>query len=147
MTLPTWSPALQVKGYGIASPIRNFPEKVALALEKNSAIAKDYLGGKMKQLGDVNIASILPRPESIPTPILVQKGSGYPRPHVSIPSSAPHGALCSKTTISRGFSPREESLTTSICTLGRNGDLHTMLGAKVPDETLLRKSMKLAKVQ
>ena len=59
----------------------------------------------MKQLGDVKIASILPRPEMIPTPILGQKGSGDPRPHVSIPRSAPHGALCSKTTISRGLLP------------------------------------------
>ena len=32
--LPTWSPALPVKGYGIASPLSNFPEKVSLALEK-----------------------------------------------------------------------------------------------------------------
>ena len=59
----------------------------------------------MKQLGDVKIASILPRPEIIPTPILGQKGSGDPRPHVSIPRSDPHGALCSKTTISRGLLP------------------------------------------
>ena len=101
----------------------------------------------MKQLGDVKIASILPRPEIIPTPILGQKGSGDPRPHVSIPSSAPHGALCSRTTISRGFSPRYDSLTTGICTLGRNGDLRTMVGAKVPDETLLRKGKKLDKVR
>ena len=80
ISLPTWSPALPVKGYGIASPISNFPEKVALALEKSSAKAKDYLGGKMKQLGEVTIASILPRPERSPTPILGQKGSGDPRP-------------------------------------------------------------------
>ena len=105
ISLPTWSPALTVKGYGIASPISNFPEKVALALEKSSAKAKDYLGGKMKQLGDVNITSILPRPERILTPIIGQKGSGDPRPHVSIPRSAPHGALCSKTTIPRGLLP------------------------------------------
>ena len=147
MTLPTWSPALPLKGCGIASPISNFPEKVALALEKISAIAKDYLGGKMKQLGGVKIAYILPRPERVPTPILGQKGSGDPRPHVLIPSSAPHGALFSKTTISRGFSPREKSLATGICTLGRNGDLRTMVGAKVPDKTFLRKGMKLAKLQ
>ena len=146
ITLSTWLTAPPVKGYGIANPISNFPEKVALALEKSSTIANDYLGGKMKQLGDVKIASILPQPERIPTPILGKKGSGDPRPHVSIPISAPHGALCSKTTISSGFSPREKSLNTVICTLGRKGDRGTMLGAKVPDETLLRKGMKLAKV-
>ena len=69
-----------MKGYGIASPISNFPEKVALALEKSSVIAKDYLGGKMKQLGDVKIASILPRRERIPTPILGQRVVGIPGP-------------------------------------------------------------------
>ena len=45
--LPTWSFALPLKGYGIASPIKKFPEKVALALEVSSTKAKDYLGEKM----------------------------------------------------------------------------------------------------
>ena len=133
ISLPTWSPALPVKGYGIASPLSNFPEKVSLALEKSSTIAKDYLGEQMEKLGDVTIASILPRPERIPTLILGQKGSGDTWPHVSIPISAPHGALCSKMTISGRSSPREKSLTKVICTLGRNGDQGTVLGAKVPD--------------
>ena len=50
-------------------------------------------------------------------------------------------------TISGGFSPGENSQTTGICTLGRNGDLLTMEGDMVPDETLLRNGKKLAKVQ
>ena len=54
--LPTWSPALPVKGYGKAKSRTNFPETVALNLEKSCAIAKDYLGGQMKKLGDVTIA-------------------------------------------------------------------------------------------
>ena len=66
---------------------------------------------------------------------------------MSIPISAPHGALSSKITISGGSSPREKILTMVICTLGRNGDQGTMLGAKVPDETLLRRGTKLAKVR
>ena len=130
ITLPTWSPALPVKGCGKAKSISNFPDTAALALEKSSAIAKDYLGGQMKKLREVTIASILPRPERIFTPILGQKGSGGPWPHVSIPISAPHGVLCSKTTISSGFSPREKSLNTVICALGRKGDQGTMLGAR-----------------
>ena len=64
-----------------------------------------------------------------------------------IPSSAPHEALCSKTTFSGAFCPRGNSQTTGICTLGRNGDLRTIVGAMVPDETLLRKGKKLAKVR
>ena len=148
ISLPTWSSALPLKGYGIASPISNFPEKVALALEVSSTKAKDYLEEKMKQLGDVKIASILTRPERILTPPLIgQKGCGDPRPHVLIPSSAPHGALCSKTTFSGAFCPRVNSQTKGICTLGRNGDLCTMVGATIPDETLLRKGKKLVNVR
>ena len=43
--------------------------------------------------------------------------------------------------------PREESQTKVFCTFGRNRDQGTILGAKVPDKTLLRKGSKLAKVR
>ena len=102
----------------------------------------------MKLLGDSKIVSILPRPERIlTTPLIGQKGSGYPRPRVSIPGSASHGALCSKPTFSGACGPGVNSQTTGICTLGRNGGLRTMVGATVPDETLRRKGTKLAKVR
>ena len=60
IALPNRSPTLLVKGNGKAKSISNFPETVVLALEKSCAIAKDHLGGNMKQLGDVNISSVLP---------------------------------------------------------------------------------------
>ena len=164
ITLPTRSHAEPVKGKGESKSnypigkalvigvtrtesISNFPETMAHALEKSITINKDYLGGQIKKLGEVTIASIIPRPERITTLIIGQKGGGDPCPHVSIPISALHGALCSKTTISGSSPPRENSLTKVICTLGRNGDQGTMLGAKVPDETLLKKGTKLAKVR
>ena len=78
ITRPIRSPALPVKGNGKAKYVSNFPETVAHALEKSCTIAKDYLGGQMKKLGEVTIASILPRTERIPTLIIGQKGSGDP---------------------------------------------------------------------
>ena len=49
INLPTWSPALPLKGYSIASPISNLPEKLAIALEASSTKTKDYIGGKSGQ--------------------------------------------------------------------------------------------------
>ena len=48
ISLPTWSSALPLEGYGIASTISNFLENLALALEASSTKSKDYIGGKMK---------------------------------------------------------------------------------------------------
>ena len=122
-------------------------ETMVHALGKSITIAKEYIGGHIKKIGEVEIASILPRPERIPTLIIGKKGSGDPWPHVSNLISATHGALCPKKTISGSSPPREDSQTKIFCTLGRNGDQGTLLGAKVPDETLLRKGSKLAKVR
>ena len=121
-------------------------ETMVIALVKSSTKAKDYIGGQIRKLGEVAVASILPRPERIPALIICQKGSGDPWTHVLIPSSAPHGALCPKSNIPGGSSPREYSQTKVFYTLGRNGNQGTLLGAKVPDKTLLRKGLKLAKV-
>ena len=66
---------------------------------------------------------------------------------MSIPSFAPYGVLCPKSTISGGSTPRYNSQNKVFATLGRNEDQGTILGAKVPGETLFRKGLKLAKVR
>ena len=62
----------------IAVEIEKAKETMVHALGKSSIIAKDYIGGQIKKLGEVAVAYILPRPERIPNLINGQKGSGYP---------------------------------------------------------------------
>ena len=61
-----------------AVEIEKAKETMVHALGKSSIIAKDYIGGQIKKLGEVAVAYILPRPERIPNLINGQKGSGDP---------------------------------------------------------------------
>ena len=119
---------------------------MAKPVEKGGTIAKHFIGGQIRKIGEVAKGNIIPRPDKAPTLIIGQAGSGGPRPHVSIPINTPHGVLSQKKTDSVGSPLRETRQTKGAAILGRNGDSGTQLGAKILDETLRRKGDNLAKV-
>ena len=79
---------------------------MAKLMGKGGTLAKNYIGGQIRNIGEVVEVTILPRPDKIPTLIIGEKGSVDPRPCVLISFNTPHGALIQKPTISGGFSIR-----------------------------------------
>ena len=78
-------------------------KEMAKLMEKVGTLAKNYIGGQIRKIGEVAKVNIIPRPDKILTLLIDQEGSGGPHPHVSIPFNTPHGSLSQKTTISGGF--------------------------------------------
>ena len=120
---------------------------MAKITEKGGTLAKDYICGQTRKLGEVAKVTIIPWPDKISTIINGQKVSGGPWPHVSIPFNTLHGALSQKPTISGGSSLRETRQTKVSANLGRKGDRGTLLGAKILNENFRMKGAKLSKVR
>ena len=120
---------------------------MAKPVEKGGTIAKHFIGGQIRKIGEVAKGNIIPRPDKAPTLLIGQAGSGVPPTHVLIPISTPHGALSQKNTDFGSFPLRETRQTKVSAILGRNGDRGTQLGAKILEKTLRRKGDKLVKAQ
>ena len=58
-------------------------KEMAKLMGKGGTLAKNYIGGQIRKIGEVAKVTIIPRPDKIPTLIIGQKGSGGPWPHVS----------------------------------------------------------------